>query len=42
MSRTTSDALSVVLAVVIGIAGSVLIAHWSACEQYEAFCSINQ
>jgi hypothetical protein len=42
VSRTTSDALSVVLAVVIGIAGSILIAHFAACESDEAFCSISK
>ena len=40
MKRATESMAGAVLAVVIGIAGALLLAHWSACEQYEGFCSI--
>lgn len=40
MKRATESMAGAVLAVVIGIAGSLLVAHWAACEQHEGFCSI--
>ena len=40
MKRATESMAGIVLAVVIGIAASLLMAHWAACEQYEGFCSI--
>jgi hypothetical protein len=32
MSPSTEAALSYILAVVIGITGALLLAHWAACE----------
>ena len=41
MNKITDGVLGALLAVCIAIAGAMLIAHWAACEQHEAFCSIS-
>jgi hypothetical protein len=42
MSRRTEGALGVLLAVGIAIVGALLMAHWAACEQSQAFCSLSK
>lgn len=39
MSRHTESALGYLLAVVIATLGYLVISHWMACEQYDAFCA---
>lgn len=34
------DLRDYLLALLIGLVGGLLIAHFAACEQYEGFCSI--
>ena len=40
MSPRTESRLGTLLAVAIGIAGYLLLSHWSACEQYEGLCAM--
>ena len=42
MNRSPEGALGFALAIVIALAGAVLLSHWAACEQYQGFCSLEE
>lgn len=42
MNRELRALLGFLLSLGLGIGGAVLLAHFAACEQYEAFCSLGK